>query len=48
MITNLFNPSDKRQYTKRWPMVSGKRIFKVMDERSSDGSEELLSVSHIM
>lgn len=47
MITNLFNPSDKRQYTKRWPMVSGKRIFKVMDERSSDGSEELLSVSHI-
>lgn len=47
MITNLFNPNDKRKYEERWPMVSGKKLFRIMDERSSDGSEELLSVSHI-
>lgn len=47
MIMNFDNPNDKRRYTERWPLASGKRLFKVIDERSSDGTEELLSVSHI-
>ncbi len=47
MITNYNNLCDKRSYSERWPLVSGKRLFKVVDERSSDGTEELLSVSHI-
>lgn len=47
MSTNLFNPSDKRSYPSRWPLYRGKQLFRVIDERSEDGSEELLSVSHI-
>ena len=47
MSTNLFNPSDKRSYPSRWPMYRGKQLFRVIDERSTEGSEELLSVSHI-
>lgn len=47
MSTNLFNPADKRSYPSRWPMRRGKQLFRVIDERSEDGSEELLSVSHI-
>ncbi len=47
MSTNLFNPSDKRNYPSRWPLYRGKQLFRVIDERSEDGSEELLSVSHI-
>ncbi len=47
MSTNLFNPSDKRSYPSRWPIYRGKQLFRVIDERSEDGSEELLSVSHI-
>ena len=47
MSTNLFNPADKRKYPERWPMRRGKQLFEVMDNRSEDGTEELLSVSHI-
>ena len=47
MSTNLFNPADKRIYPARWPMYRGKQLFKVIDERSEEGTEELLSVSHI-
>ncbi len=47
MSTNLFNPSDKRQYPSRWPMYRGKQLFSVIDNRSTEGTEELLSVSHI-
>ena len=47
MITNFHNPSDKRIYTERWPVMRGKKLFRVMDERSTEGTEELLSVSHI-
>lgn len=47
MSTNLFNPSDKRSYPSRWSLYRGKQLFRVIDERSEDGTEELLSVSHI-
>ena len=47
MSTNLFNPADKRSYPARWPLVRGKQLFQEIDERSKDGKEELLSVSHI-
>lgn len=47
MITNYHNPSDKRIYPDHWRIASGKELFVVMDSRSTDGSEELLSVSHI-
>ena len=47
MSTNLFNPADKRSYPVRWPLIRGKQLFQEMDERSKDGTEELLSVSHI-
>lgn len=47
MSTNLFNPADKRSYPVRWPLIRGKQLFQEIDERSKDGTEELLSVSHI-
>lgn len=47
MSTNLFNPSDRRVYPARWPLYRGKQLFRVMDDRSEEGKEELLSVSHI-
>ena len=47
MSTNLFNPSDCRNYSPRWPLYRGKQLFHVIDERSQEGTEELLSVSHI-
>ena len=47
MPTNLFNPADRRKYPARWPMRRGKQLFEVVDNRSEDGTEELLSVSHI-
>lgn len=47
MSTNLFNPADRRDYPVRWPMFRGKQLFKVIDDRSEEGTEELLSVSHI-
>lgn len=47
MSMNYDNPSDKRNYPDRWPLKGGKSLFAVIDERSVDGSEELLSVSHI-
>lgn len=47
MSTNLFNPADKRSYPARWPLIRGKQLFQEIDERSKDGKEELLSVSHI-
>ena len=47
MSTNMFNPSDKRFYPARWKTCRGKQLFQVIDERSLDGNEELLSVSHI-
>ncbi len=47
MSTNLFNPADKRSYPARWPLIRGKQLFRVIDERSEGGEEELLSVSHI-
>ena len=47
MSTNLFNPADKRSYPARWPLIRGKQLFQEIDERSKDGTEELLSVSHI-
>lgn len=47
MSTNLRNPADRRDYPARWTMRRGKVLFREIDERSADGSEELLSVSHI-
>lgn len=47
MSTNLFNPSDRRKYPSRWPLYRGKQLFRVIDNRSTEGTEELLSVSHI-
>lgn len=47
MSTNLFNPIDKRKYPSRWPLYRGKQLFRVIDERSDVGTEDLLSVSHI-
>lgn len=47
MSTNLFNPSDRRSYPARWPLYRGKQLFQVMDIRSKNGMEELLSVSHL-
>lgn len=47
MILNNNNPSDKRKYPSRWPLVRGKNLFRSVDARSTDGSEELLTVSHI-
>ena len=47
MSTNLFNPSDHRNYSSRWPLYRGKQLFHVIDERSQEGIEDLLSVSHI-
>ena len=46
MITNYNNPSDRRHYPERWPLRRAKDLFTVVDERSQDGSEELLTVSH--
>lgn len=47
MILNDNNPSDKRKYPSRWPMMKGKRLFFSVDVRSETGKEELLTVSHI-
>lgn len=47
MSTNMFNPADKRFYPSRWRTCRGKQLFQVIDERSMNGDEELLSVSHI-
>ena len=47
MILNNNNPSDKRTYPSRWPLVRGKNLFQSIDVRSTYGSEELLTVSHI-
>ncbi len=47
MSTNLFNPSDHRSYPSRWPLYRGKQLFRVIDNRSKNGMEELLSVSHL-
>ena len=47
MSTNLFNPIEKRKYPSRWPLYRGKQLFRVIDERSHEGTEDLLSVSHI-
>ena len=47
MSTNIFNPVDKRRYPSRWLLYPGKQLFRVIDERSNKGTEELLSVSHI-
>ena len=47
MSTNLFNPSDRRSYPSRWPLYRGKQLFQVIDNRSKNGTEELLSVSHL-
>lgn len=47
MSTNIFNPVDKRKYPSRWLLYRGKQLFRVIDERSNKGIEELLSVSHI-
>ncbi|MDD5793025.1 MAG: restriction endonuclease subunit S, partial [Erysipelotrichaceae bacterium] len=47
MILNENNPSDKRKYPPRWPMMKGKRLFTAIDVRSETGEEELLTVSHI-
>lgn len=47
MGTNIFNPADVRSYPSRWPLYRGKRLFRVIDERSATGDEELLSVSHL-
>lgn len=47
MSTNIFNPVDKRKYPSRWLLYRGKQLFRVIDERSNKGTEELLSVSHI-
>lgn len=47
MSTNVHNPADCRTYPDRWPRYRGKQLFKVIDDRSETGDEELLSVSHI-
>ena len=47
MSTNLFNPADQRKYPKRWALIRGKQLFASVDHRSTTGTEELLSVSHI-
>lgn len=47
MSTNIFNPVDKRKYPSRWLLYRGKQLFRVIDERSNKGTEDLLSVSHI-
>jgi type I restriction enzyme S subunit len=47
MSTNLFNPADQRKYPKRWALIRGKQLFATVDHRSTTGTEELLSVSHI-
>ena len=47
MSTNLRNPADRRDYPARWTIRRGKELFREIDERSADGSEDLLSVSHI-
>ena len=47
MILNNNNPSDKRTYPSRWLLVRGKKLFQSIDVRSTYGSEELLTVSHI-
>ena len=47
MSSNLFNPADHRVYPSRWKLCRGKQLFRVIDVRSSDGTEELLTVSHI-
>ena len=47
MSTNIFNPVDKRKYPSRWLLYRGKHLFRVIDERSNKGTEDLLSVSHI-
>ena len=35
------------QVPEHWNLMRGKRLFRVVDDRSQDGSEELLTVSHI-
>lgn len=47
MSTNIFNPVDCRKYPSRWPLLRGKELFRVVDNRSERGMEELLTVSHI-
>ena len=47
MIINYNNPSDTRNYPERWHTIQGRYLFEEIDERSTDGSEELLTVSHI-
>lgn len=47
MSMNYDNPSDRRKYPERWSIKGGKSLFETIDVRSEDGSEELLSVSHI-
>ena len=47
MILNDNNPSDKRTYPSRWERKKGKHLFVSIDNRSVDGKEELLTVSHI-
>lgn len=47
MATNHFNPADRRQYPARWSMYRGKHLFQEVDRRSENGTEELLTVSHI-
>lgn len=47
MIINYNNPSDTRKYPKRWRTIQGRYLFDEIDNRSEDGSEELLTVSHI-
>lgn len=47
MILNDNNPSDKRIYPSRWECKKGKHLFSSVDNRSGEGKEELLTVSHI-
>lgn len=47
MSMNYDNPSDRRKYPERWAVKGGKCLFDTIDLRSEDGSEELLSVSHL-
>lgn len=47
MILNDNNPSDKRIYPSRWERKKGKHLFVSIDNRSEEGKEELLTVSHI-
>lgn len=47
MILNDNNPSDKRIYPSRWEYKKGKHLFSSVDNRSEEGKEELLTVSHI-